>query len=264
MRLEKWYLDAVFPDGTVWFGYQARLRLRRCPPISWACGCEVLPDGRERKTARWRLWDEPRLEGGQWHWTAPDGFQARWTPRGPGMESPLGSDRQFRARWTCLAPNAVVTRTRDGAKARGGGPDPGDRGVGYVEHLQLDAAAVGPPFRRLWWGRAHAEESSLVWIRWDGGRDLTLIWENGAPVAGDFESLAGGGARIRTARGQWETGRGRTLCDRDARRSFPRWLVRLAGGMAPTRECKMAGPALWRAGAEESVGTGVWEEVEWA
>jgi membrane-associated phospholipid phosphatase len=54
MILEKWYLDAVFPDGTVWFGYRAKLRLRGCPPISWCAGCEVSGAGIQRKVGQWK------------------------------------------------------------------------------------------------------------------------------------------------------------------------------------------------------------------
>jgi hypothetical protein len=70
--------------------------------------------------------------------------------------------------------------------------------------------------------------------------------------------------RVDTDHGQWETGSGRTLCDRDVRRAFPRWLVWLAGGMAPSREIKTAGPVRLRTALGEFIGSGVWEEVRWA
>ena len=49
MLLEKWYLDAVFPDGRVWFGYRARVRVGRWPPLMWLAG--GMAPLRERKMA---------------------------------------------------------------------------------------------------------------------------------------------------------------------------------------------------------------------
>jgi hypothetical protein len=286
MLLEKWYLDAVFPDGTVWFGYRARLRLWRWLSIPWASGCELQPDGRARTVAPWKVLPEPRLRAGRWHWQGPDGFQARWAPVCRAVESPLGSDDQFRVRWNCLAPRATVTRVvADGAgRARAGAPA---HGTGYLEHLQIQTTGPHPPFRELWWGHAAAGDSSLVWIRWKGGRDLGLVFEDGMLVPGKIEvgsaytnrtnlheakgpqrlggpaTIPGGGARIETGRGIWQTECGRVLCDRDVRRAFPRWLVWLAGGMAPAREVKMAGSVRLRSGSGEFTGAGVWEEVQW-
>jgi hypothetical protein len=176
----------------------------------------------------------------------------------------LAWDDQLRARWNCLTPKAVVTKMRNGeiGKTRDGSAV--SRGIGYVEHLQIETGGPNLPFRDLWWGRAHAGESSLVWIQWGRGRELSLLLENGARVNGRLETLSNGGARIQTEHGEWETGSGRPLCDRDVRRSFPCWLVRLARGMAPAREVKMAGPARLRNASGDFAGSGVWEEVRWA
>src|ERR1017187_2764576 len=116
MCLDKWYLDAVFPDGTVWFGYRARLGLWKFPAIPWASGCEVPAQGRERKVSRlgWKEWSAPRMEDGQWVWNAPDGFRARWKPSGTGADTVLASDDHLRVRWNCLAPKATVTRIGGG------------------------------------------------------------------------------------------------------------------------------------------------------
>ena len=264
MRLDKWYLDAVFPDGTVWFGYRARLGLWRCPAIPWASGCEVLPNGSMRTVSRlgWKEWSEPRLENGQWVWKSPDGFHARWEPSGRGVDAALASDDRLRVRWNCLAPKATVTRINGGQSGRAGGSAV-SRGVGYVEHLRIDAEGPGLPFRELAWGRAHTAESSLVWIRWGRGRELSLLLEIGTRVSGSNATFSKEGARVRTAHGEWETGNGRPFCDRDVRRSFPRWLVWLARGMAPARETKMAGPVRLRTASGIFTGSGIWEEVTW-
>jgi hypothetical protein len=264
MKLEKWYLDAVFPDGRVWVGYQAWLRLWGCPAIPWVSGREMLPNGQARTVSAWKELAEPRLRNGEWRWRGPDGFAARWEPMERCVESSLGSDDEFRVRWRCLAPQAAVTRTLTNGCAKRAGQNIIACGTGYVEHLELETTRRDVPFRSLWWGHARVGESSLVWIRWGRGRDLCLVLENGVKVPGELETLAQGGVRIRTARGTWGTGTGQKLCDRDVRRAFPRWLVWLARGMAPLREVKIAGPVQLKTDAAEFTGTGLWEEVRWA
>jgi hypothetical protein len=176
----------------------------------------------------------------------------------------LASEDHLRVRWNCLAPKATVTRMISDELGRAAGGGAVSHGIGYVEHLQIETDKPSLPFRELEWGRAHAAESSLVWIRWGRGRELSLLLENGAQVNGKLETFSKGGARVRTEHGEWETGSGHPLCDRDARRSFPRWLVWLARGMAPSRELKMAGPARLRTASGDYTGSGVWEEVRWA
>jgi len=264
MRLDKWYLDAVFPDGTVWFGCRARLGLWKCPAIPWACGVETLPDGWGKDVSHlgWKELAKPRLENGRWIWRGPDGFDARWEPSGPGADCALASDARLRVRWNCLAPKATVIRINNGeiGKAARGSAVPG---IGYVERMQIATDGPGPPFRELFWGRAHAGKSSLVWIRWGRGRELTLLLENGARVGGKLETFSKGNIRARTELGEWETAGGSPIWDRDTRRAFPRWLVWLARGMAPAREIKLAGRARLRTASGDYTGSAVWEEVRW-
>ena len=259
MYLEKWYLDAVFPDGTVWFGYRAKLRLWGWLPISWCAGCEVLPDGAERKIARWKILPSPIFTDGRWNWTGPDGFRGKWLPSVMGVEKVLAADDGLKVRWNCVAPRALVER------CDGMGPNGITQGVGYVECLRVESTRSGLPFRDLWWGHAYAKDSSLVWLRWGRGRDLSLLLEDGVPTEGKFETLADGGVCVRTKRSEWETSPGRTLCNRDVRRSFPGWLVWLTGGMAPALELKIAGNVRHLAArGGEIAGSGVWEKVRWA
>lgn len=263
MVLDKWYLDTVFPDGTVWFGYRAWFRPWRGPHVAWAAGCEVLPDGRQRKTSRWKQLTVPRLENGQWRWRGPDGFEARWKPCCPGVQSELGSSKRFRVRWRCVAPRAAVTRTRRSQTGCFDGQIAASNGLGYIEHLRIELAGFQMPFRDLWWGRAHAGPACLVWIRWGHGRDLWLVFENGIGVNAEFQPRPDGNLCIQTPLGLWETQGRNEICDRNVRRSFPRWLVWLAGGMAPVREHKMSGLVRLHTPSSTFDGTGIWEEVKW-
>jgi hypothetical protein len=179
------------------------------------------------------------------------------------MESELGSEEQFRVSWKCVAPNTTVTRMDQAPVRRDDGQAPAASGLGYIEHLRLEAAGLQMPFRDLWWGRAHAGRSSLVWIRWGRGRELSLVVEDGVRVNAEIKIKRDGGVCIQTQSGLWETGGGRALCDRNVRRSFPRWLVWLTGGMAPLRELKMSGPVRLRTASSEFKGSGIWEEVKW-
>ena len=263
MLLDKWYLDTVFPDGTVWFGYRAWLRLWRGPHLCWAAGCEVLPGGRQQKASRWVELAEPRLENGQWQWRGPDGFEAQWQPCCPAVQSELGSQERFRVHWSCVAPRAAVTRTQRAPGGSCGRPGAASHGDGYIEHLRLEAAGCRMPLRDLWWGRAHAGPSSLVWIRWGLRPDLWLAFENGVPVNALSEARPNGDVCIQTQSGVWQTQGRQALCDRDVRRSFPRWLVWLTGGLAPSREHKVSGAVRLRSNEGTFEGSGIWEEVKW-
>jgi hypothetical protein len=265
MRLDKWYLDAVFPDGTVWFGCRARLALWNCPAIPWSCGCSLLHNRQFRDISRlgWKQLEEPRLDNGLWSWRGPDGFHARWEPSGPGADCVLASEDQFHVRWNCLAPKATVIKICGEKNGNAARECALFAGIGYVERMQITANLPALPFRQLSWGRAHAGNSSLVWIRWGRGRDLSLLLENGARVHGTLETSQNGNIRARTDLGEWETGSATVLCDRDTRRCFPRWLVWLARGMAPAREIKMTGCVRLRTASGDFTGTGIWEEVTW-
>jgi len=264
MRLDKWYLDAVFPDGTVWFGCRARLGLWICPAIPWASSCEMFPDGWQWVDSHlgWKELAKPRLENGHWLWRGLDGFHARWEPSGPGADITLASDARLRVRWNCLAPKATVTRINNGEIGKAARKR-AVSGIGYVERMQIETKGPSLPFRELFWGRAHAGKSSLVWIHWGRGRELTLLLENGAQVGGKLETYQHGSIRALTPLGEWETAGGSLICDRDTRLSFPRWLVWLARGMTPAREIKMAGRVRLRTAAGDFTGPAIWEEVRW-
>ena len=166
-------------------------------------------------------------------------------------------------RWECVAPRATVIRML--RPAIGHSVEKGffSRGAGYIEHLQIECAGSQLPFRDLWWGHAHAGSSSLVWIRWGRGQDLWLVYENGINVEAEFGMRLNGDVCIQTQLGVWETEGGQALCDRNLRRSFPRWLVWLTGGMAPVRERKMSGVVRLRTASSKFTGSGIWEEVSW-
>jgi len=136
------------------------------------------------------------------------------------------------------------------------------QGVGYLEHLHVNSKKMRLPFRKLWWGRAHAGQSSVVWIRWGNGRELNLVIEDGVQARGSLESMPNGGMRIETARGQWETGNNCRL--EGLGHSLPGWLLRLGKRMAPAKEVKRSGPVCFRTGTGAFTGSALWEEVEWA
>ena len=261
MKLEKWYLDAVLDDGTVWYGYQARLKLPGCPTIPWVCGHTIRPDGSGGVQARacWRTWPSPSCEDGIWQWTGPDGFQATWAPTSSGSASRLGSDDQLLVHWNCVVPSAVVSCLVPDAN----GALREVSGTGYIEHLQLETRSAALPFKELLWGRAHAGGSSLVWIRWAAGRNCMFLLENGQPAQGTLTNNPDGSVHVQTASGEWLTRKTQPLCDRDLHTSFPRWLVWMAGHVVPKRELKLAGPATFCGSAGHHTGTGIWEEVRW-
>jgi len=259
MTLDKWYLDAVFPDGSAWYGYRALIRFGYFPPVHFASSHSVSASGKGTEITRWPEIREPACDGNSWEWIAPGGFRGHWQPvRSRGEELELSRDSDLKIHWSCLAPDARFDRLDPGKKEPGGAS-----GSGYIERLQVQSGRRALPFRSLRWGHANAGDASLVWIQWARGKDLSLILENGVQVPGSIEEMPDGGVKVQTASSCWETLPGKTICDRDVRKSFSWMLVWLARGLAPSREMKILGNVRRKCGAQTWMGSGIWEHVLW-
>jgi hypothetical protein len=71
-------------------------------------------------------------------------------------------------------------------------------GPGYAERVSMTIPPWKVPIEELRWGRFLGADRSVIWIDWRGPRPLTLVFADGAEVAGASVTdsgvdLAGGG-----------------------------------------------------------------------
>ena len=181
MRIEKWYLDSVTPDGAGVVAYTARVNFG---PFALQCS-EVLewPSGGPSAGSRVAL-------GGPLPTAAPDEirwqnralhFEGKWQPGQSGIppvalyEQPAGG-----ISWTCLC-SAGQTTVKIGGDRRDG--------LGYAERLVLNLSPGRLPIGELRWGRFIAAEHSFIWIRWQGPVQGNWCFHDGRRVEAEMPDL---------------------------------------------------------------------------
>ncbi|PWB70033.1 hypothetical protein C3F09_09635 [candidate division GN15 bacterium] len=172
-RLVKWYLDCVSERGDFIIGYSALLQLGllKFPLI----GQLSRIDGKMENSASLSRRSEPRPESGGLHWHCPgleiDGI---WKPHSSPVRRTLFNEPAGSVVWDCLQPSSEVTVTgRNRCEIRG---------LGYAERMEVTIAPWKLGLRTLQWGRFVSLFDSVIWILWDGDRDLTMILHNGSEV----------------------------------------------------------------------------------
>lgn len=196
MRIEKWYLDSVTPDGAGLIAYAARVDLGPFSAgfsegLEWRAGNPavrsrtrlggLLPSTRDNEIK----WGNRKL-----------GIEGRWQAGAAALPTViLHEEPAGRIEWTCLRP-AATTMVRVGREHR--------NGLGYAERLVLTLPPRKLPIRELRWGRFIAAEQSCVWIRWQGPVDRNWCFYLGGAVEAmmpDLHLLTWPGHRL-----QLETG----------------------------------------------------------
>ena len=167
-RLEKWYLDCVSSDGTVFIAYAARLKWG---PIGLCYGATITraKDGRliQRQSLSFGRLNRGR---GSISW-CNDGLKAsgEWTGGEPIAKTVVVDEPSGRIEWQCLSANAAVDVRTDGRAMTG---------TGYVEKLSMTIPPWKLPFTELRWGRFISDDRSdyVVWIDLRGGTQRNWIW----------------------------------------------------------------------------------------
>jgi hypothetical protein len=176
--LSKWYLDCVGEDGRVFIGYWGRIQWKRVavryasillvppsgPAVSrfWLTRCAEPRAGKEKEDV---LWFSRRM-----------GVEAVWRAIAPPVSRRLFDERGGAIDWDCLAPAArACVLLADGK---------GVTGQGYAERISMTIPPWKIPIEELRWGRFLGGGRCVVWIDWRGARPLTLVFADGAEVAG--------------------------------------------------------------------------------
>jgi hypothetical protein len=196
MRIEKWYLDCVTPDGAGMIGYAARpgwglLALRISETLQWGA-TDSVPLSRTVVGGPLPVATATAID---WQSRAV-ATTGRWVPLGPGIAPVvLHEESAGRIEWTCRCPAARAS-VRIGATPY--------EGLGYAEQLVLTLPFARLPFRELRWGRFVTEAHHCVWIRWRGRVERSWCFHNARLVDANLTNaheLTWHGHRLQLARG---------------------------------------------------------------
>jgi len=181
MRIEKWYLDSLTPDGAGVIAYAARVAFGPVAAnfsegLEWRAGN---PSVRGRTVFGGRL-PAASAEEILWEHRAL-GIAGSWrSGPAPIPTVVLHAEPAGTVEWTCLRP-AASTLVQVGRERRDG--------QGYAERLVLTLPPHRLPIRELRWGRFIGEEHSCIWIRWQGPAVRNWCFHNGNLVDASMPDL---------------------------------------------------------------------------
>jgi hypothetical protein len=254
-RLEKWYLDCVSSDGTVFIAYAARLKWG---PIGLCYGATITraKDGRliQRQSLSFGRLNRGR---GSISW-CNDGLKAsgEWTGGERIARTLIVDEPSGRIEWQCLSANGAVHVRTDGRAMTGSG---------YVEKLSMTLPPWKLPFTELRWGRFISDDRHdyAVWIDLRGRTQRNWIWVNSdEAVTGTVD-----GDEVRTDGAQLTLGSSQTVrAGNIARMLLGRFafLERLLPErLRAIQEDKQSSSCLLRTEGSESRGSSINEVVRW-
>ncbi|HZL46009.1 MAG TPA: hypothetical protein VFC28_07260 [Opitutaceae bacterium] len=181
MRIEKWYLDSITPDGAGLIAYAARFNLG---PFSAGCseGLEWRADSPSVRSGIALGGRLPTVTSDEIRWgNRTLGIAGRWQSKSSAIPSViLHEEPAGQIEWTCWCP-AAPTMIEAGREHRDG--------FGYAERLVLTLPLRKLPIRELRWGRFIAAGQSCIWIRWQGSVDRNWCFHNGCIVQATMPDL---------------------------------------------------------------------------
>lgn len=190
LRLDKWYADALLPDGSVLLVYLGSLIVGPwC--LSRVTAELFLPDGTRHsggaKGRRPVLGDGSAdfvaggFAGERLWWQAPGlSGELAFTSRHPGFElaCPFLEAGPRSLHWVVEVPDADVR-----GEARWPGGSMAIEGRGYRDRVWADIPLWRLPLLELRWGRAVAGEHAAVWASAAGtGGAVAAAWQDGRPT----------------------------------------------------------------------------------
>jgi len=224
VRLTKFYLDMVTPEGAGAIGYAMRaswggLTLQPSALLSWSADAAEPPVQTQTWRGAFPVHGEGRID---WH-DARLATSGQWVDAGsPWREQCLWEDERGRVVWQTLAPAATVAWQHGGSTFQG---------RGYAEVLRIEGALWRLPIRTLRWGRFVSATRNVTWIAWEcAGETRSWLWHGDdvpeRTVSIDTKAVAWGAHRLelqpcRTLR-DGMTGK-TVVAPLRGKRWFPRW-----------------------------------------
>jgi hypothetical protein len=168
--LEKWYMDAVDPQGRAFIGYHAGIRFKKLR-VTYS-GCIRAEHGAVYQRSSFR---EPSVlfhHDGCLNWSTRS-VKAEWHSTGSPVQEILLKSDDGDINWTCFFPEAaqIGYRKKDVL-----------HGTGYAEKLVMSIPPWKLPINELRWGRFISATHKLVWIEWRGPHPKCLVVYNGTRI----------------------------------------------------------------------------------
>lgn len=163
-RLTKWYADALDSHGRGLIAYEAALQWNAIR-LGYRGTISIHIDGLKDES-NWLMGKEIEHPAGDFQWKSGDKAYAWKGSRGAISEMLLQSE-EGSVQWNCLQPGAQVTGSNL------------FHAHGYVEKIELTLLPWNLPISELYWGRYISDKHCIIWIRWEGSKNLQLVWMNG-------------------------------------------------------------------------------------
>lgn len=164
--LKKWYLDIADEKGNVYIGYWACLKwgklkidgshhLRRSDRKGIETQIELIKETPPKRAPKNQLiWQTNKLK-------------ASWRSGNKSIKEVLFSSPRGKIIWQCIQPKSFANIESSNLSFSG---------QGYAERIDITLPIWDLPFNTLYWGRCHTDNHYLVWIKWSGKTDQSLVY----------------------------------------------------------------------------------------
>jgi hypothetical protein len=174
-RFQKWYLDLVTGDGTVFIGYHARLTWGAVR-AKWASTLLSPAGARSLEATSLRGTGIVTRNSQTVSWTCPSlDVTAAWQFIAPPVRQTLLDESRGAIRWECPCTSGEATVKVGDARLRG---------IGYAERLTLTLRPWQFPFDHLTWGRYATTQNAVTWIAWQGKCSTVGLEKRGSATRG--------------------------------------------------------------------------------
>ena len=195
-RMRKWYFDLTTPSGDVVVCYWAEVALAGLRAVATAV-LEAPAGGKSTMRTSLGAEAEPAVTGDAGRVTLGR-LGIEMAVEGRGRTGPVRLHEESRG---SVVWEPRMLRGRGVARIGGRGYE----GSVYVEVLDMTLAPWQLPFRVLEWGRVATEAVCCTWVRWSGGRELSMVVAE--EPGGDGLRLHEAGMGFGTREVDWDQGR---------------------------------------------------------
>jgi len=173
-RLQKWYLDAADERGNVYIGYWGKVNWKHLRLVFFQHLWHTEQGGVRTRSGLSKRPPPRMINENLLRWDTAEARVGWQSAADEGISETLLTTSEGDIDWQCLQPKARATVVSDEVSFSG---------WGYTERLDISIPPWRLPINTLYWGRCHSEHHYLVWIKWDGPTQQSLLWHDGVRTA---------------------------------------------------------------------------------